>query len=99
MTNSLYHYYALMTGRAVTQTRRRVRYVDTTMHCRPEETAKLLQKRNRDMFCLNDGSFPEVPAEERAARGHRLPGAATSRSAHRGRRPAEASTDAASAGA
>ena len=27
---------------------------------------KLLAKRNMDFFCLNDGSFPEVPAEERA---------------------------------
>jgi len=27
---------------------------------------KLLKKRNFDMFCLNDGSFPEISAEERA---------------------------------
>ena len=31
VTNSLYHYYALMTGRAVTTTRPRVRYVQTTL--------------------------------------------------------------------
>src|SRR4029079_17919720 len=31
VTNSLYHYYALMTGRAVTTTRPQVRYVQTTL--------------------------------------------------------------------
>lgn len=31
VTNSLYHYYALMSGRAVVQTAARVKYVDTTM--------------------------------------------------------------------
>jgi hypothetical protein len=27
---------------------------------------KLLQKRTFDFFCLNDGSFPEVSAQQRA---------------------------------
>jgi hypothetical protein len=27
---------------------------------------KLRAKRNMDFFCLNDGSFPEVGADERA---------------------------------
>src|SRR6476659_9593283 len=49
VTNSFYHYYALLTGRAG------LNYLP-----------KLLAKRNMDFFCLNDGSFPEVPAEERA---------------------------------
>jgi hypothetical protein len=39
--------------------------VDTTMYSGLKKLGKLLQKRNRDFFCLNDGSFPEVPAEER----------------------------------
>jgi hypothetical protein len=66
VTNSFYHYYALLTGRAVTQTAARVRYVDTTARAGLNYLPKLLAKRNMDFFCLNDGSFPEVPAEERA---------------------------------
>ncbi len=66
VTNSFYHYYALLTGHAVTQTAARVRYVDTTARAGLNYLPKLLAKRNMDFFCLNDGSFPEVPAEERA---------------------------------
>ncbi|WP_458780942.1 stealth family protein [Arthrobacter sp. D3-16] len=66
VTNSFYHYYALLTGRAVTQTAAKVRYVDTTMRTGLNYLPKLLSKRNMDFFCLNDGSFPEVPADERA---------------------------------
>ncbi|MDJ0320554.1 stealth family protein [Pseudarthrobacter sp. PS3-L1] len=65
VTNSFYHYYALLTGRAVTQTAAKVRYVDTTMRAGLNYLPKLLAKRNMDFFCLNDGSFPEVPAKER----------------------------------
>ena len=65
VTNSLYHYYALLTGRAVTQTQAKVKYVDTTMYSGLRQLARLLKKRNHDFFCLNDGSFPEVPADER----------------------------------
>ncbi|SDQ35544.1 Stealth protein CR1, conserved region 1 [Arthrobacter crystallopoietes] len=65
VTNSLYHYYALLTGRAVTQTEAKVKYIDTTMYSGLKSLAKLLKKRNHDFFCLNDGSFPEVPALER----------------------------------
>ncbi|GAA3709694.1 stealth conserved region 3 domain-containing protein [Zhihengliuella alba] len=65
VTNSLYHYYALLTGRAVTQTGSKVKYIDTTMYSGLDRLAKLLRKRNQDFFCLNDGSFPEVPARER----------------------------------
>jgi hypothetical protein len=50
----------------VTQTAARVRYVDTTARAGLNYLPKLLAKRNMDFFCLNDGSFPEVPAEERA---------------------------------
>jgi hypothetical protein len=66
VTNSFYHYYALLTGRAVTQTAAKVRYVDTTMRTGLNYLPKLLSKRNMDFFCLNDGSFPEVHADERA---------------------------------
>jgi hypothetical protein len=66
VTNSFYHYYALLTGRAVTQTAAKVRYVDTTLRSGLKYLPKLLTKRNMDFFCLNDGSFPEVPASERA---------------------------------
>ncbi|MCC9195479.1 stealth family protein [Arthrobacter sp. zg-Y820] len=68
VTNSLYHYYALLTARAVTQETAKVKYVDTTSYAGLKQMDKLLAKRNMDLFCLNDGSFPEVPAQERAER-------------------------------
>lgn len=66
VTNSLYHYYALMTGRAVVQTAAKVKYVDTTSREGLRELTRLLKRRSQDFFCLNDGSFPEVEAAERA---------------------------------
>ncbi len=66
VTNSLYHYYALLTGQAVTQESARVLYVDTTSRSGLGMLPSLLKRRQYDFFCLNDGSFPEVPAEERA---------------------------------
>ncbi|MEE2522570.1 stealth family protein [Pseudarthrobacter sp. J75] len=66
VTNSFYHYYALLTGQAVTQTAAKVRYVDTTLRSGLNYLPKLLRKRHMDFFCLNDGSFPEVEADERA---------------------------------
>ncbi|MBF4993150.1 stealth family protein [Arthrobacter gandavensis] len=68
VTNSLYHYYALLTGRAVTQETAKVKYVDTTSYRGLKDMDRLLAKRNKDLFCLNDGSFPEVPTEERTER-------------------------------
>ncbi|WP_422935231.1 stealth family protein [Sinomonas sp. P47F7] len=68
VTNSLYHYYALLTGRAVTNVGAKVLYVDTTVHSGLDLLGKLLRKRNQDFFCLNDGSFPEVPPQERQER-------------------------------
>jgi hypothetical protein len=65
VTNSLYHYYALLTGRAVAKVGAKVKYVDTTMYSGLDTLGKILAKRNQDFFCLNDGSFPEVPAQER----------------------------------
>ncbi|SEB57774.1 Stealth protein CR1, conserved region 1 [Paramicrobacterium humi] len=65
VTNSLYHYYALMTGRAVVQTQARVRYIETTLRSAAPAMERLLRKRDQDMFCLNDGSKPEISDEER----------------------------------
>ena len=66
VTNSLYHYFALATGRAVTQEAARVDYVDTTSRAGLARLPGMLKRRASDFFCLNDGSFPEVPADERA---------------------------------
>jgi len=67
VTNSLYHYYAYLTGRAVRSETARAIYVDTTTVAGLRSLDKLLQRRAFDTFCLNDGSFPEVPADECAA--------------------------------
>ncbi|GGF92117.1 exopolysaccharide phosphotransferase CpsY [Rhodococcoides trifolii] len=67
VTNSLYHYYALLSGRAVVQTAASVKYIDTTMRQGLREMDRLLMKRSMDFFCLNDGSFPEIDADERAS--------------------------------
>jgi hypothetical protein len=66
VTNSLYHYYALATGRAERQVNARVKYVDTTLRRGVDDMEALIASRNVDMFCLNDGSFPELSAEDRA---------------------------------
>nr|WP_246205815.1 stealth family protein [Agromyces salentinus] len=65
VTNSLYHYYALLTGRAVVQTDARVKYIETTLKRALPAMRRLLKRRDQDMFCLNDGSFPEISVEER----------------------------------
>jgi hypothetical protein len=65
VTNSLYHYYALLTGRAVPQEAAKMRYVDTTSYTGLALLDGLARRRNVDFFCLNDGSFPEVPEAER----------------------------------
>ncbi len=65
VTNSLYHYYALLTGSAVSQTTASVKYVDTTAHAGLRDMDRMLAKRSMDMFCLNDGSQPEVEADVR----------------------------------
>jgi UDP-glucose 4-epimerase len=65
VTNSLYHYYALMTGRAVQQTEARVRYVETTLASAPAEMERILRDRDHDFFCLNDGSAPEISVAKR----------------------------------
>lgn len=67
VTNSFYHYYALLTGRAVVQTDARVRYIETTLFSALKEMDTLLKKRSMDMFCLNDGSNPEIDVETRTS--------------------------------
>ncbi len=67
VTNSLYHYYALLTGRALRNETAVAEYIDTTTGAGLRSLDKLLRQRSFDCFCLNDGSFPEVPADERAA--------------------------------
>ncbi|MER7796894.1 stealth conserved region 3 domain-containing protein [Microbacterium sp. NPDC096154] len=70
VTNSLYHYYALMTGRALPTTAPRTAYIQTTMQESLHRMERLLARRDADMFCLNDGSVPEIPEDlrERAVR-------------------------------
>jgi hypothetical protein len=60
VTNSLYHYYALLTGRAVPHESARACYVDTTARDGLSLLADLSVRRDADFFCLNDGSEPEV---------------------------------------
>jgi hypothetical protein len=66
VTNSLYHYYALLTGRAVPRESARACYVDTTAHDGLSLLADLSVRRDADFFCLNDGSEPEVDEIYRA---------------------------------
>ncbi|QKJ19007.1 stealth conserved region 3 domain-containing protein [Microbacterium hominis] len=65
VTNSLYHYYALMTGRAVATREPRVRYVQTTMAAGLRRMERLAARSDVDMFCLNDGGNAEVPEDVR----------------------------------
>lgn len=65
VTNSLYHYYALLTGRAVVTREPRVQYVQTTQLESLRVMERLVTRRDTDMFCLNDGSVPEMPEEMR----------------------------------
>ncbi|MDI6943088.1 MULTISPECIES: stealth family protein [Microbacterium] len=66
VTNSLYHYYATFTGRALATTEPRTAYIQTTQRDAPARMGRLLAGRDVDMFCLNDGSEPELPEELRA---------------------------------
>jgi hypothetical protein len=68
VTNSFYHYYALMTGHAVQQEKAKVLYVNTTTREGLGLLTELRKKRGYHFFCLNDSSFPEVSAAERAER-------------------------------
>jgi hypothetical protein len=68
VTNSFYHYYALMTGHAVQQEKAKVLYVNTTTRAGLDLLPELRKKREYHFFCLNDSSFPEVSAAERTER-------------------------------
>ncbi|MEI3847341.1 MULTISPECIES: stealth conserved region 3 domain-containing protein [unclassified Microbacterium] len=65
VTNSLYHYYALLTGRAISTRAPRVRYVQTTVASGLRRMQRLTERADADMFCLNDGGEVEVPEEIR----------------------------------
>lgn len=65
VTNSLYHYYALMTGRAVATRKPRTRYVQTTLAASLRRMERLAERGDIDMFCLNDGGETEVPEQLR----------------------------------
>jgi UDP-glucose 4-epimerase len=65
VTNSLYHYYALLTGRAIATRVPRVRYAQTTLAGGVRRMQRLAERRDADMFCLNDGGESEVPEEIR----------------------------------
>jgi Stealth protein CR2, conserved region 2/Stealth protein CR3, conserved region 3/Stealth protein CR4, conserved region 4 len=67
VTNSLYHYYALLTGRAVPHESARACYVDTTSPGGLSLLAGLTARRDADFFCLNDGSGPQDDETGRAA--------------------------------
>jgi UDP-glucose 4-epimerase len=60
VTNSLAPYFGLLSGSAVQQTDARVRYIETTLASAPTALARLERGRRYDMFCLNDGSQPEI---------------------------------------
>jgi hypothetical protein len=67
VTNSLYHYYALLTGRAVAQVGLSVSYVETTLGVSATHLRRLERGRRHEMFCLNDGSEPEIDEAVRIA--------------------------------
>jgi hypothetical protein len=66
VTNSLYHYYALLTGRAVPHESARACYIETTSQAGLDSLRELSARRDADFFCLNDGSTPEVDDAYRA---------------------------------
>ena len=49
------------------QTDAKVKYVETTLKRALPAMRRLLKRRDQDMFCLNDGSFPEISVEERTS--------------------------------
>lgn len=67
VTNSLYHYYALLTGRAVILEDGKGIYVDTASMAGLESLEGILARRDADFLCLNDGSFGDAAQEQRLA--------------------------------
>lgn len=62
---TLQHYYAFFTGRAVTGEARDA-YVELGMPDVAERLELLLERRDRQTFCINDAGLPEALAEERS---------------------------------
>ena len=65
VTNSLYHYYAMLTGRAIATSEPSVRYAQTTLASGLRRVEQLARRSDVDMFCLNDGGEAEVPEDVR----------------------------------
>ncbi|MHA7271667.1 stealth conserved region 3 domain-containing protein [Arthrobacter sp. HLT1-20] len=65
VTNSLYHYYALLTGRAVMHSDAAGIYVDTASRAGLATLGQVLAGRRADFLCLNDGSSGDATPEER----------------------------------
>lgn len=64
VTNCLYHYYALFTGRAITTGEPRTRYYQTTQAKSLRRAQRLASRRDVDMFCLNDGGESDAVPEQ-----------------------------------
>ncbi|GAA2138174.1 stealth family protein [Glycomyces algeriensis] len=64
-TVTLQHYYACFTGRAV-HGEAQDAYVELGMPDVAERLELLLERRDRDTFCINDAGLPEGLAEERS---------------------------------
>lgn len=67
VTNSLYHYYALLTGRAVMHHDATGTYVDTANMAGLADLPNILAERGADFLCLNDGSDGDAPPQLRRA--------------------------------
>ncbi|WP_083360833.1 stealth family protein [Arthrobacter alpinus] len=65
VTNSLYHYYALLTGRAVMQKDGKGIYVDTSNTAGLASLERILAQRSADFLCLNDGSNGDASPSRR----------------------------------
>ncbi len=65
VTNSLYHHYALLTGRAAMHRDGRGIYVDTASSAGLAELPRILAQRNADFLCLNDGSTGDATPHQR----------------------------------
>jgi UDP-glucose 4-epimerase len=65
VTNSLAPYFGLLSGRAVQQADARALYIETTLASTAAALARLGRSRRFDMFCLNDGSEPQIDESTR----------------------------------
>lgn len=68
VTNSLYHYYALLAGRAVIQRSAKFAYVVTAVRSDLDAMDRLLKRRSNHFFCLNDGGREELGPKQRRRR-------------------------------